>query len=229
MSKTIRPELQPPVSPARRALADALAELRAAERAVETARAPVPRLEAELAAEAAALGALERLDADYARRMAVWAEQGRGDPPAPAVEARRQAQAALDAARLKGQAARNALAALESGLAEADRRLGEATGRVKPAVAAALREEGDWLVAEYWRRHADLELVRRELAALDQVLLTDFPLTHAPTGRAIVEWVSPDRQSASAQARAVDAACNGLDGVQYFIGTWRRKAEMLTR
>ena len=219
--------LPAPASPARDALNAALQDLRDAERTASAARAPVARLEAEIAGEAAALARLDALDADYAARMSAWAEGGAGTAPAPKLAERREAQDTANTAALKADAARGALAAVRETIAAADTRVGAARERIRPAVAAVLREEGGWIVAEYWRRHADLEQVKRELAALDQVLLTDFPIAHAPTGRTIVEWISPDKLPAQAALQAIDAACAGLEGVQDFARHWREKAEEL--
>ena len=76
--------------------------------------------------------------------------------------------------------------------------------------AEALRAEGGRLVQHYWRAFADLERLRRKLAALDRVLLADYPLIHTPTGLRIVQWVSPERLSAPDAIRQVDQACAQL-------------------
>jgi hypothetical protein len=233
MPKTARAEhtapLPVPTSPARHDLAEMLLDMRDAERKAQAARVPVARLEAEIAGEAEARAQLEALDTDYAARMAAWAGSGAGNAPDPNLEARRVAKNALDAATLRADAARGALAAVRETIAAADARAGDSHERIRPAVAGVLREEGRWMIAEYWRRYAELEQVRRELAALDQVLLTDFPLTHAPTGQTIVDWISPDKLPAQAALRAIDTACANLDGVQDFTRHWREKAAELAR
>jgi hypothetical protein len=231
MPKTARAEraAPTPASPARHELAEILLDLRDAERKAAAARAPVARLEAEIALEAAARARLAALDTDYAARMAAWAGSGTGAAPDPNLKARQEAKGALHAATLKAEAAREALARLRDDITAADAKLGGARARIKPAVAGVLREEGGWLLAEYWRRYADLEEVRRDLAALDQVLLTDFPTTHTPTGRTIVDWLSPDKLSAPAALRAVDSACAELAGVRELTAYWREKAGELGR
>jgi hypothetical protein len=105
--------------------------------------------------------------------------------------------------------------------------VGELRARIQPAVATVLREEGTWLAAEYWRRYTELEQVRRELTALDQVLIADFPIIHAPTGRTIVKWLSPVKLSAPDALDAAEAACVTLDDVAALTRVWRVKAEAL--
>jgi len=223
----------PSRSPARHDLAGLLRDLRDAERKAMSARAPVARLEAEIADEAAARALLDELDAAYAARIAAWAGadpgSGQGPAPEPSLETRQEAKAALAAASLKADAARGALAAVRHAVAATDARVGELKARIRPAVAAVLREEGAWLAAEYWRRYADLEQARRELTALDQVLIADFPLIHAPTGRVIVAWLSPVKLSAPDALDAAEAACAGLDDVAALTREWREKAEALAR
>ncbi len=220
-----------PRSPARHDLAELLLDLRDGERKAVAARAPMARLEAEIADETAARIRLNALDESYAARIADWAGHD-ADPagaPAPDLEARRVAEAALTAATLKAQAARAALAAVRQAVAQADARVGEIRARAGDAVAAVLREEGRWLAAEYWRRYADLEQARRELTALDQVLIAEFPIVHAPTGRVIVDWLSPVKLSAPDALNAAEAACAGLDGVEELARGWRAKADALLR
>jgi hypothetical protein len=219
----------PRTSPPRHDLAAALLDLRDAERKATTAREPLARLEAEIADEAAARALLDEVDAHYGARMAEWGDTDMGNAPEPDLAAWHEAQAALTAATLKAEAARIALTAARQTIAEADARAGAARARIKPAVAAALRAEGAWLTAEYWRRYADLEQVRRELTALDEVLIADFPTIHAPTGRLIVNWISPVKQSAADALDKAEAACAGMDGVSDFARFWRAKAEELGR
>jgi len=245
LAKTPQSNRMPPASTAtdgtapsgsrtRHDLAELKMDLRVAERAALAARAPVARLEAEIAEEDVARALLAELDADYAARIAAWAalgpdhDDGPGAAPEPRAD-RRDAEAALDAAALKAEAARSALALARQAIATADARVGELKARTRPAVAAALREEGAWLAAEYWRRYAELEQVRRELTALDQVLIADFPLIHAPTGRTVVEWLSPVKLPAQAALDAAEAACDGLDDVAEFARYWRVRAEELAR
>jgi len=220
----------PPASPARHDLAELKMDLREAERAALAARAPVARLEAEIADEAAARALLAEIDAGYAARVAAWAVSGAdpGAAPEPVTD-RREAEATLEAASLKADAARNALAAVRHRIAEADARVGGIKARARPAVAAALREEGAWLIAEYWRRFADLEQVRRELTALDEVLIADFPVVHAPTGRTVIDWLSPAKLSAPAALNAAEAATAALDDVAAFACYWRARAAELER
>jgi hypothetical protein len=215
-------------SPTRHDLAELKMDLREAERAALAARAPIARLEAEIADEGAARALLAELDADYAARIAAWAASGSnpGAAPEPGAD-RREAEATLEAASLKAEAARNALAAVRQRVAEADATVGAIKARARPAVAAVLREEGAWLIAEYWRRYADLEQVRRELTALDQVLIAEFPVIHAPTGRMVVEWLSPVKLSAAAALDAAEAATAGLDDVAEYGRFWRARAAEL--
>jgi hypothetical protein len=231
MPKTAHAERAAPslahVTPARHELAEIVLDLHDAERKASAARAPVERLEAEIALEAAARARLAALDADYTARMAEWADSGIGAAPDPNLKARQEALGALHAATLKAGAARDALARLRDDIAAADAQVGDARARIKPAVAAVLREEGGWLVAEYWRRYAELEEVRRDLAALDQILLSDFPIIHAATGRTIVHWISPDKLSAAAAQRAIADACAGLAGSASLADRWREKAERI--
>lgn len=223
------PQSSKQTSPARHDLAEAVLDLRDAERKAAAAREPLARLEAKVAGEAAARGPLSELDANYAIRMAEWAAAGADAAPEPNQGERQAAEAALNAAALTAEAARRALIQLRQTIAEADAQVGDARARIKPAVARVLREEGGWLAAEYWRRYADLEQVRRELTALDQVLIADFPIIHEPTGRMIVNWISPVKQSADAALDAAETACAGLDGVEEFARYWRAKAEDLMR
>lgn len=217
-----------PGSAARHDLAELAMDLRDAERAALAARAPLARLEAEIADEAAARALLAELDGDYAARIAAWAAAGSESGAAPEPRAdRREAEAALAVAALKAEAARSALATVRQAIAEADARVGEIRARARPAVAAVLREEGAWLAAEYWRRYADLEQVRRELTALDEVLVADFPLIHAATGRTVIEWLSPAKLPAQAALDAAEAACVTLDDVAACARVWRAKAEEL--
>jgi hypothetical protein len=229
MAKTNLAAEPAPASPARHDLAEALLDLRAAERKAAQARAPVARLEAEIAGETTARRKLEAIDADYAARMAAWAAGGSGAAPTPNIGARHAAQSALDAAQLKADAARGALSAVQAAIAAADATVGAARAMIKPAVANVLREDGGWMAAEYWRRYGELEEIRRDLAALDQVLLTDFPISHAPTGRTIIDWISPEKLPGQAALKAIDAACAELAGVQDFTRRWREKAEELGR
>jgi hypothetical protein len=218
----------PSASRTRHDLAELKMDLREAERAALAARAPVARLEAEIADEAAARDLLAELDADYAARIAAWAASGSDPGAAPEPRADRpEAEAALATASLRAEAARTVLAAARQAIAEADARVGALKARARPAVAAVLREEGAWLVAEYWRRYADLEQVRRELTALDEVLIAEFPVIHAPTGRTVVEWLSPAKLPAAAALDAAEAACAGLDHVPEFARYWRARAEEL--
>jgi hypothetical protein len=219
----------PPRSPARHDLAELLLDLRDAERKAVLARAPIARLEAEIADEAVARALLDELDADYAARMAAWAGTETGAAPEPNLETRQEAEATLNAATLKAEAARKTLDAMRHAIAQADARVGEIRARIRPLVAAILREEGAWLAAEYWRRYADLEQVRRELTALDQVLIADFPIVHAPTGRTVVEWLSPVKLPAQDALDAAEAACVTLDDVPALTRMWRVKAEELAR
>jgi hypothetical protein len=219
----------PPGSPARHDLAELLRTLREAERKAMSARAPVAPLEAEIADEAAARALLDELDADYAARIAAWANGEAGAAPEPVLDARREAEATLKAATLKAEAARDALTAVRHAVATTDARVGELRTRTGPAVAAVLREEGAWLAAEYWRRYSDLEQVRRELTALDQVLIADFPTIHAPTGRVTVQWLSPVKLSAADALDAAEAACAGLDDAAQLTRDWRAKAAALAR
>jgi hypothetical protein len=217
-------------SPARHDLAELKMDLREAERAALAARAPVARLEAEIADEAAARARLAELDADYTRRIAAWAAAGSDPGAAPEPRAdRHDAEAALKAASLKAGAARTALEAARRAIAEADARVGAIKARIRPAIAAVLREEGAWLAAEYWRRYGDLEQVRRELTALDEVLIADFPVIHAATGRTVVEFLSPTKLSAAAQLDAAEAACAALDGTAEYGRFWRARAAELER
>ncbi len=193
------------------------------------ARAPVARLEAEIADEAAARALLDELDGGYAARIAAWANGEAGAAPEPVLDTRREAEVTLKAATLKAEAARDALTAVRHAVQVTDARVGELKARIGPAVAAALREEGAWLAAEYWRRYAELEQVRREVSALDQVLIADFPTIHAPTGRVIVQWLSPVKLSAADALDAAEAACAGLDDVARLTRDWRTKADALAR
>jgi hypothetical protein len=225
----------PPHSPARHDLAELLLDLRDAERNALAARAPAARLEGEIAGETAAQALLDGLDADYAARVAAWATETPGGdgaaaepaPPKPEGDARREAEAALAAAKYRATASRVALFNLRRTVADADARVGELRARIQPAVATVLREEGTWLAAEYWRRYTELEQVRRELTALDQVLIADFPIIHAPTGRTIVKWLSPVKLSAPDALDAAEAACVTLDDVAALTRVWRVKAEAL--
>jgi hypothetical protein len=217
-------------SPARHDLAELKMDLREAERAALAARAPVARLEAEIADEAAARALLAELDGDYAARIAAWAASGSAPDAAPEPRGdRRDTEATLEAAALKAEAARSALATARRTIAEADARVGEIKARTRPAVAAVLREEGAWLIAEYWRRYAELEQVRRELTALDEVLIVDFPVIHGPTGRTVIEWLSPVKLSAVAALDAAGAATATLDTVTEFARHWRARADELQR
>jgi hypothetical protein len=87
----------------------------------------------------------------------------------------------------------------------------------------ALRVEGARLVAHYWRAFAELERLRRKLAALDRVLMADYPLIHTPTGLRIVDWVSPERLSAPEAIRKVDEACAHLGSVEDLMAAWRAR------
>jgi len=217
-------------SPARHDLAELKMDLRDAERAALAARAPVARLEAEIADEAAARALLTELDGDYAARIAEWAASGSAPGAAPEPRAdRHEAEATLEAAALKAEAARNALSAVRQRIAAADARVGEIRASVRPAVAVALREEGAWLAAGYWRRYADLEQVRRELTALDEILIADFPIVHGPTGRTVIEWLSPAKLSATAALDAAEEACAGLDDTAEYGRFRRARAAELER
>jgi hypothetical protein len=209
------------------ALAAARGALAAAERHVRDARRPIARLEAEIAGAAAAEAALAELDAADAAAMAAWAETGQGAAPAPAIERRRAAETALAAARARADAARRALPAAQDAADAAARRLGGAQAAIAPAVAAVLRAEGAALCDRYWRGAAEQERLRRELAALDQVLIAAFPIVHAATGRTIVEYLSPDRIAAPAAMRAITAACATLDPPETCQRAWRDRAATL--
>ena len=105
-------------SPARHDLAELKMDLRDAERAALAARAPVARLEAEIADEAAARALLAELDGDYAARIAEWAASGSAPGAAPEPRGdRHEAEATLEAAALKAEAARNALSAVRQRIA----------------------------------------------------------------------------------------------------------------
>jgi hypothetical protein len=217
------------VSPAGEALNTALAGLRAAERAAEAAARPVTRLEALIADEAAAEALMAELDAGAAAAMAKWAETGQGAAPEPFAGERKAAESALAAARIAADAARHALTAARQTAAGAGRDLDAARARIAPAVASALREDGARLRDHYWRLAAELEGVRRRLAALDQVLIADFPVVHAQTGRTVVAWMSPDRIPAAEAMRALTAACAGLDSPDACKRAWRAQAGRLAQ
>jgi hypothetical protein len=69
--------------------------------------------------------------------------------------------------------------------------------------------------------------VRRELEALDSVLIADFPITHAATGRPVVDWLSPAKLSAPAALNAAEAACADAGTVETFAQGWRAKVAEL--
>lgn len=106
------------------------------------------------------------------------------------------------------------------------KRQSHSAGRaVRPASpAGALRAEGSRLARDYWRVFAELERLRRNLAAIDRVLMADYPLIHTPTGLRIVAWVSPERLSAPEVIRKVDRACAHLGSVENLMAAWRARA-----
>ncbi len=210
-----------PISHARHDLAEVLLDVKAAQKRHAAAREPLARLEAEIAAADAARAHLAALDADYTDRMAAWAKTGQGPAPEP------DDREAPTAAAIKGEAARRAMAAAAQAIAEAARQVAEAEARIAPAIAAVLREDGAALTAEYWRRYGALERVRRELEALDSVLIADFPITHAATGRPVVDFLSPAKLSAPAALNAAEAACADAGIVETFAQGWRLKAAEL--
>jgi len=210
-----------PISPARHDLAEALLDVKAAQKRHAAAREPLARLEAEIAAADAAAADLSARNAEYADRMAAWAKTGQG--PAPDPDDR---EAPTDAA-LKGEAARRAMTGAAQAIADAARQAAEAEARIVPAIAAVLREDGAALAAEYWRLYGALERVRRELEALDSVLIADFPITHAATGRPVVDFLSPAKLSAPAALNAAESACADAGAVEEFARTWRAKAAQL--
>jgi hypothetical protein len=209
-----------PTSTARHDLAEALLDVKATQKRHAAAREPLARLEAEIAAADAAAAGLSAMDADYAARMAAWAQTGQGPAPEPAART-------TAAGSQKGDAARRAMTAAVQAIAEAARHVAEAEARIAPAIAAVLREDGAALAAEYWRRYGALERVRRELEALDSVLIADFPITHAATGRPVVDFLSPTKLSAPAALNAAEAACAGAGAVEAFAQGWRAKAAEL--
>jgi hypothetical protein len=210
-----------PISHARHNLAEALLDVKAAQKRHAAAREPLARLEAEIAAADAASARLSAMDADYAARMAAWAQTGQGPAPEPSN------REAPTAAAQKGEAARRAMTGAAQAIAEAARQVAVAEARIAPAIAAVLREDGAALTAEYWRRYGALERVRRELEALDSVLIADFPITHAATGRPVADWLSPAKLSAPAALNAAEAACAGAGTVETFAQGWRLKAAEL--
>jgi hypothetical protein len=210
-----------PTSTARHDLAEALLDVKATQKRHAAAREPLARLEAEIAAADAAAAGLSAMDADYAARMAAWATTGQGPAPEPAD---REAPAT---AAIKGDAARRAMTGTAQAIAKAARQVAEAEARIAPAIAAVLREDGAALTAEYWRRYGALERVRRELEALDSVLIADFPMTHAATGRPVVDWISPAKLSAPAALNAAETACVNAGTVEAFAQGWRAKAAEL--
>lgn len=219
---------QEPASLARRALDAALSDLREAERLGRAAREPIARLEAEIGAELPAAAALQALEAADAAAIAEWARTGDGPAPEPRIRERQEAAATLALAQMRASAAGVALAAARATAAEADGRCASARDRLKPAVGRVLREDGARLAADYWRRYAELDHVRRALIALDRVLNDDFPVIHEATGRPIIAFLSPDKLSAPEAMRAIDQACAGLASVETFTRDWRTKAAGLT-
>jgi hypothetical protein len=220
MPKTARaapPEAQP--STARGDLDRLRRELDAAETRAAAAARPVARLETELAAIAVRHAEAAEAGRAYALAMAEWATTGQGAAPEP--------PAIAEPKGAEREATETALAIARRGLeaAEADRAL--AQSRIAPAVAGVLREDGARLAADYWRRWGEIERIRRELAALDQVLAADFPIIHGPTGRTILEFVSPEKLSAPAAMRAIEAATAGLPGLPDLIRAWRDAAAAL--
>ena len=216
-----------PDSPARRDLARALQALRIAEQAHAATTEPIARLEAEIEAETAARARLARLDAAHADRMVAWAATPAAPPPEPDQAARQEAEAALAKASAGAEAARTALQRWRREADQAAGRVAAAAARIRPAVAAVLREDGAVLVTDYWRHWAALEQTRRDLAALDQLLIDDFPLTHTPTGRRVVDYLSPDRRSATDWLRATKSASNTLTPTPEAAARWRTRAAEL--
>ena len=215
---------KPAPSAARQALSDLRQNLKAAEQCVDTARAPIARLEAEITAGEVAQARLAVIRCRHAQRMAEWSETGRGAAPDPASD---EDTATLAAATARADAARAALYPARQRVDAAEHDLAvQATG-LKPAIAQILREAGAALAAEYWRRAADIERLRRDLAALDQLLAADFPIVHAPTGRSILRFVSPEKQSAPDTMRAFAAACADIPATARFLAAWREKAAEL--
>jgi hypothetical protein len=210
-----------PQSPARAELTRLRQELRAAGRAVAAAKPPVARLESVIAAAEAARARQAQSDLGLAQRLADWAESGISPEPAAPDKPR----PAPDAS--KAAAAQTALAAARQRLAEAESARASLAQRLPPAIAAVLREDGAARVAAYWRHYAGLESLRRELAALDQVLLADFPVSHPATGRPILDFVSPDKLSASDAMRAAKAACVAVPAFNDFTRAWRDSAAAL--
>jgi hypothetical protein len=222
-----QPAPQPEAVLARLDLARLRQAVRDAERRVEDARAPVARLQAEVAAAEAAEAEACQAARHYADRLAAWAESGQGASPVldAAASGAATEPPALEA---RVEAARAAHAAVRGRLAAAELDLAAHRARLAPAITRVLRADGAALADEYWRRMADLEALRRNLAALDRLLESDYPHTHGPTGRPIVDPVSPDRHAAPARARAMAAACAGLATTAEFLATWRQSAATLT-
>jgi uncharacterized protein YjiS (DUF1127 family) len=222
----------PAESPARAALARVVAALAEANAARDVFAGPIRRLEAEIAAEPAARQRLAALDAAGAEALEAWAVAGSGsppvgDPPACDPAERRDAEAALGRAEASAGVARAALARLAGQAAEAASRAADAAAAISPAVAAVLREDGARLAADYWRAWAEMERLRRELAALDQVLLTDFPVIHPETRRALATWLSPEKLPAREARLAADAALAAVIPFDAALTAWRTRAAQL--
>jgi hypothetical protein len=219
MPKPARPQTQDVPSKARLDLAQLRQDIGAAEDRVAAAARPVARLEAQIAAIDAADARAAETAREYALRLAEWAEAGQGDAPEPADPAAGGAGAAR-----KAEAARTALDAARRGLESAERDLALLCGRVRPAVAAILREDGAALAAGWWRCRGQLERLGRQLAALDHVLAADFPTLHGPTGRPVVAFVSPEKLSAPDAMRALAATTADLPPLPALIQSWRETA-----
>jgi len=212
---------------ARHDLAELRQDLRAAERLVEAARAPIARLEAEIAAGEVAQARLMVLGRRHADRMAEWARTGQGPAPDPSSPERDDDIAALNGAVARADAARTVLPEARRRLEAAEHDLAVLRAGIKPVVAAILRQDGAALIAEYWSHYAALERLRRDLAALDQLMAADFPTIHPPTGRRILEHLSPEKLPAPETMRARNAACAGIPEAADFLATWRQVAATL--
>jgi len=211
-------------SPARQALDAVFRDLREAEAGSRAAREPVDRLAAEIDCELPAAAVLQALEAEDAAAMAEWARCGAGPAPEPRQQERQDAAARLALMQMKAGAAAGALPAVRAAAADAEQALAVARERIGPAVAQVLREDGARLALEYWRRYAALELIRRELAGLDQVLAADFPSIHAATGLPVTDWISPDKLSAPDAMRAIDRATTSLAPIEAFAADWKARA-----
>jgi len=156
---------QPPLSSARAALADHLATIAAQAGAAERLRRPVDvlkaRIEAAETAQREARAECSRLIDEHANALSAWASDGgKGSEPAARELERTAAIAKAESAIQALDAARKALAEVETPLEEAQKKLAKLHADTPGTVLSVMAELADDALET-------LEAVRRDAAAAD--------------------------------------------------------------